>query len=107
MFTGQLITYKIKVFSLVWIDWVTEISAVQAEGDQRYFIDEQRFGPNRFWHHLHRYEATEDGQTRMFDRVHYAMPFGLLGEIPHAVLVRKQLEEVFDYRKRMVEQLFG
>jgi ligand-binding SRPBCC domain-containing protein len=107
MFAGQLITYKIKVLSLVWVDWVTEITAVQSEGDQRYFIDEQRFGPNRFWHHLHRYESTEEGHTRMVDRVNYALPFGVLGEIPHALFVKRQMEAVFEYRRKTVEEIFG
>ncbi len=104
MFAGQIITYKIAVFPGIWWSWVTEISAVEPG---RYFIDEQRSGPYCFWQHLHRFEATPEGHTRMLDRVHYALPFGILGEIPHRLFVREKLRHIFAFRRKTLEETFG
>ena len=49
-YAGQIITYKIKPLLNIPMNWVTEITQC-VEG--KYFIDEQRFGPYRFWHHQH------------------------------------------------------
>ena len=68
MYEGEIITYDVKMAPGVWIPWVTEIKAVD-EG--RSFIDEQRSGPYRFWHHRHSFEE-KDGGTLMKDLVHYA-----------------------------------
>ena len=105
MFAGQVITYRIQILPAIWKTWVTEITAVR---DRSYFIDDQRFGPYKLWHHLHRFEAVNDGKAvRMFDRVTYALPFGFIGEIAHAVFVRKKLESIFDYREKAMIEKFG
>ena len=54
--------------------WVTEIQSVKP---MESFIDNQLHGPYRLWHHLHRFEANEQG-VLMTDLVHYALPFGPL-----------------------------
>lgn len=105
MFTGQMITYRIQIFPGVWKTWVTEITAVD---DRSYFIDDQRFGPYKLWHHLHRFEACNHGNAvKLFDRVTYALPFGLIGEVAHAVFVRKKLQSIFDYREKTMIEKFG
>lgn len=103
MFEGQIIRYRIRVAPLVWVPWVTEIRCVE-EG--RSFIDEQRFGPYKFWHHRHHFEAVPGG-VRMRDTVHYALPFGPFGSLAHAMFVRRKLEWIFGYRKRILAQRFG
>jgi ligand-binding SRPBCC domain-containing protein len=70
------------------------------------FVDEQRKGPYRSWHHEHTFRAV-DGGTEIRDRVEYALPFGPLGRIAHAALVRRQLEAIFDHREEVVHELFG
>ncbi|NNC88238.1 MAG: SRPBCC family protein [Akkermansiaceae bacterium] len=100
---GQIIVHRVKVAPLVWLRWVTEIKVVDPG---RAFVDEQRAGPYRFWHHRHSFEATEGG-TLMKDLVHYAMPLGPLGAIPHALFVRKKLESIFRFRREMLERRFG
>jgi ligand-binding SRPBCC domain-containing protein len=50
MYPGQIIAYKVKPLPLFNASWVTEITQVQ---EKKFFIDEQRFGPYRFWHHQH------------------------------------------------------
>lgn len=103
MHEGQIITYKVMVAPGIWIPWVTEIKAVE-EGVA--FIDEQRFGPYKFWHHRHHFEAI-DGGVRMHDLVHYAMPFGPIGSLVHALFVKKKLQRIFGFRRKVLEDRFG
>lgn len=103
MHEGQIITYKVKIAPLIWVDWVTEIKAVE---ERVAFVDEQRFGPYRFWHHRHHFEAVEGG-VRMTDLVHYGLPFGPLGSLAHALFVRRKLEWIFGERRRILEERFG
>ncbi len=100
---GQIISYRIEVLPMIRVIWVTEIKAVE-EG--RAFVDEQRFGPYKFWYHRHTFEDTPGG-VLMRDQVHYGLGFGPFGEIAHAVFVRKKLEAIFGFRKEMLEGRFG
>jgi ligand-binding SRPBCC domain-containing protein len=61
------------------------------------FVDAQLHGPYALWHHTHEFEADGDG-TIVRDTVRYALPLGPLGEIAHAVFVKRDLERIFDYR---------
>ena len=103
MYTGQIITYKVSPFSGVKTNWVTEITHV-AEG--RFFVDEQRFGPYRMWHHEHHFEVQVNG-VLMTDRVSYKLPLGFLGRIAHSLFVKNQLKQIFDYRETCLERMFG
>lgn len=103
MHEGQIITYQVKIAPCLWVPWVTEIKAVD-EGHS--FIDEQRFGPYRFWHHRHHFDACEGG-VMMTDLVHYGLPFGPLGAIAHVLFVRRKLEWIFAFRRRVLEERFG
>lgn len=103
MFEGQIITYRVKIAPLVWVPWVTEIKCVDPG---RSFIDEQRFGPYAFWHHRHLFEPDGDG-VRMTDTVHYGLPLGPFGGIAHAIFVRRKLEWIFGYRRKILAERFG
>lgn len=103
MYEGQIITYRVKVLPLVTITWVTEIKSVE-EGHS--FIDEQRFGPYRLWHHRHTFEEIEGG-VLMTDLVHYVMPMGFIGGISHWLFVKKKLSGVFGFRRQVLEERFG
>ncbi len=103
MFPGQLISYRVSPFTGVRTSWVTEITHVR-EG--HYFVDEQRFGPYRFWHHKHFIFAVEGG-VLMRDVVDYALPLGPLGDLTHALLVRRQLQAIFRFRASALEAKFG
>lgn len=102
VYAGQIITYKIHPVLGIPLDWMTEITHVK-EG--QYFVDEQRKGPYGFWHHQHHFEETATG-VKMTDIVHYALPFGIFGQLAHAIFVKKQLAAIFSYRKEKVEELF-
>lgn len=95
IYSGLIITYKIAAVGGIPMTWVTEIKHVVPL--QR-FVDEQRIGPFRFWFHEHRFSAVDGGIT-MEDIVHYAMPWGWLGNLVHAVFVRRRLNAIFDFRR--------
>jgi ligand-binding SRPBCC domain-containing protein len=103
MYPGQIIQYTVKPLFGLKLPWTTEITYVK---ENCYFIDEQRFGPYVLWHHKHFFEATENG-TMMTDLVHYALPFGFLGRIMNALVVKNKLKEIFDYREKMVNKIFN
>lgn len=102
MYPGQLIEYRIRLVPGLVVHWLTEIVHVEPK---RCFIDEQRFGPYKFWYHEHRFEPTSEG-TRIEDYVTYALPFGPIGELAHALWVQRQLEHIFDFRRRAIEAIF-
>ena len=71
------------------------------------FTDVQEKGPYRTWHHSHRFtSAPRGGGVLMDDVVRYELPFGPLGRLVHALRVRRQLEEIFEFRRRAIEEIF-
>lgn len=103
MYPGMIITYKVSPMAGIKLNWMTEITQVS---ELQYFIDEQRFGPFKFWHHQHHFQTIEGG-VEMTDHLSYGLPLGFLGQIAHAVFVKKRLQEIFDYRKEKAISLFG
>ena len=103
MFPGQIITYKVSPFPGYTTKWVTEITHVK-QGE--YFVDEQRFGPYALWHHKH-FINEIDGGVEMEDIIDYKIPFGVLGQIAHPLIVKKQLSQIFEFREQKLIALFG
>ncbi len=103
IYPGLLITYRLRPFPRVAASWVTEITHL-VEG--RLFVDEQRAGPYRLWHHEHHFRET-DGGVEVRDLVQYAMPFGPLGDAVQVLVVRRRLEWIFDFRRRVLGVRFG
>ena len=103
MFPGQIIQYKVSPFPGYSTKWVTEITHVK-EGE--YFVDEQRFGPYALWHHKH-FLKTVDMGVEMEDIIDYKIPFGILGQLAHPIVVKKQLDQIFAYREQKLIELFG
>lgn len=103
IYPGLIITYRIAAVAGIPMTWVTEIKDVIP---LRQFVDEQRIGPYRFWHHLHRFEPVPGG-IEMEDRVYYVMPWGWLGRLVHALFVRQRLEAIFDFRRDYLARFFG
>jgi ligand-binding SRPBCC domain-containing protein len=102
MYEGMIISYKVSPLMGIKTTWVTEITHLK---DKEYFVDEQRVGPYKLWHHQHFLEATSDG-TLMKDIVSYQPPFGYLGDIVNSLIIEKKLEEIFTYRTKVLEELF-
>ncbi|HZL10147.1 MAG TPA: SRPBCC family protein [Prolixibacteraceae bacterium] len=103
MYPGQIITYKVSPLPGIKTNWVTEITHV-AEGS--FFVDEQRFGPYRMWHHEHHFEVQGEG-VLLTDRVSYKLPFGFIGRIAHFFFVRNQLKQIFLFRTESLEKMHG
>jgi len=72
----------------------------------RFFIDEQRFGPYKFWYHQHLI-ARHGSKTIMEDIVHYSLPFGFFGRIIHFLFVKNKLEKIFNYRFQYLGKKFN
>jgi ligand-binding SRPBCC domain-containing protein len=85
------------------MNWVTEITQVK---DKHFFIDEQRLGPYKMWHHQHFFEE-KDGGILMTDIITYIPPFGILGDIANTLLIKKQLKGIFDYRFKVMDEKFN
>ena len=103
IYAGQIIHYKIKPICSIPIEWVTEITHCQKPD---YFIDEQRIGPYKLWHHEHRFEQIPNG-VAMHDHVYYQLFFGCIGRSLNSLWVKKVVEVIFQYRKNKLENLFG
>ncbi len=103
MYEGLMIEYKVTPLLNIPMNWITEIKYVH---DKEFFVDEQRKGPYKIWHHEHHFEAV-DGGVEMTDIVSYEIPLGILGRIMHPIIVKKKLEEIFDYRFKRVDELFN
>jgi ligand-binding SRPBCC domain-containing protein len=102
MFQGQIIQYKITVLPLVRMFWETEITDVQ---ELKSFTDMQRKGPYAEWLHKHNFKRV-DGGVEMVDELTYALPLGSLGMFANALFVRREVEGIFDYRFRVLENHF-
>jgi ligand-binding SRPBCC domain-containing protein len=102
IYPGQVIIYRIKLFPGIKINWVTEITHVKEEN---YFVDEQRFGPYKFWHHQHLFKETGEGME-IKDIVHYSIPLGIIGRIMNNLFINNKLENIFKFRKEYLSNRF-
>ncbi len=103
MFAGQIIQYIVTPLLGIKTTWVTEITHV-VEGE--YFVDEQRFGPYALWHHKHFIKEIHGG-VEMEDIIDYKVPMGILGQLVHPFIVKPKLDEIFEYRRKKLIELFG
>jgi len=99
---GQRIEYLIRPLFNFSMKWVSKISKVKP---MDMFVDEQLKGPYKMWHHSHYFEPIPGG-VRMTDLVKYQLPFGIFGKLFHG-LVKKKLEDIFDYRILALKSKFG
>lgn len=103
MYAGMIITYKISPLLGIKMDWMTEITHV---ADKQYFVDEQRFGPYALWHHQHHFKEIKGG-VLMNDILHYAIPYGPIGRLSNSIFVGNKVKQIFAYREKAIEKLFG
>ncbi len=103
MYAGQIIVHRLRPLFHIPIEWITEITHVN---EPHYFIDEQRYGPYKIWHHEHRFHSIPDG-VEMQDIIFYQMPYGLIGKALHAIKVKKDLDKIFAFRDAKLIELFG
>lgn len=101
MHAGAVIEYRLKLFAIPF-RWRTRIEAYEPP---RRFVDVQLRGPYRHWVHEHEFHEV-DGGTWMLDSVDYELPLGPLGQLAHALFVRKTLERIFDFRRARLADIF-
>ncbi len=100
--TGSRLEYRIR-WTVLRLRWVTRITRWVPHSE---FEDVQEEGPYRTWIHTHRFDDEGD-HVVMRDRVEYDLPFGPLGRLAHRLLVRRQLQMIFDFRRRAIEEVFA
>lgn len=103
MYPGMILAYKVSPILGIKLTWMSEITHVS---DQEYFVDEQRIGPYKMWHHQHRITPIKGG-VLMVDTVTYQPPFGLIGTIANTLIIKNQLNDIFEFRRLAVEKRFG
>lgn len=101
IYAGQIISYKIGIIPFFKSNWVTEITTIKNE---YYFIDEQRIGPYRLWHHEHHFESNNKGVI-MKDIVSYKIPLGFIGHLIHALFIKSKLKYIFNYRMKVLPDI--
>ena len=103
IYEGMIVDYKVKPLFGIELNWQTEISNVNKP---RSFTDRQLAGPYKSWEHKHIFIQKENG-TLMIDKVKYILPFGLLGKLGHWLIVRNKIENIFGYRRQVLDQIFS
>lgn len=103
MYEGLMIEYTVHPLLSIPLNWLTEIKTVK-EG--QFFVDEQRKGPYKIWHHEHHFEEVRGG-VEMLDIVSYELPLGFIGKLAHPIFVKSKLDEIFDFRFKKVDQIFN
>lgn len=102
MRSGLVIDYTVRVLGRParWRSLIAEYDPPHG------FRDVQVLGPYRRWDHRHRFRP-EDGGTVIEDVVVYEPPLGPLGALFDALIIRRQLAAIFEYRRLRIEALFG
>lgn len=100
MRVGRQIEYVIRWRGLP-IRWLTEI---EDWVPGQLFVDRQIRGPYRLWHHTHSFRE-EGAVTIVHDVVRYALPAGLAGAAVHRLIVRRDLDRIFEFRARRISEL--
>jgi ligand-binding SRPBCC domain-containing protein len=99
---GSLIEYRLRVHG-VPVRWTSRIEIWEPG---TVFVDRQVCGPYRLWRHRHDFAASGP-ETVVRDHVRYAMPLGPIGELAHTLLIRRDLERIFTFRRRAIERLLA
>lgn len=101
-YEGMHIEYTVRPVAGIPMKWVSKISDLE---EKRRFVDEQVVGPYAHWVHTHEFSEVKGG-VEIRDTVDYRIPFGFLGKLLHKVLIRRKLEEIFDFREKKIQFLF-
>lgn len=102
IYEGMLINYTVKPLLGIPLRWETEICKVEKP---LFFTDRQLKGPYKLWEHTHSYVEMDNG-VLMKDEVKYQLPLGFLGDIAHSIIVKKKVEDIFSFRKQVLETMF-
>lgn len=103
IYSGLLIHYTMKAIMGLPMSWLSEISHCQSP---HYFIYQQRIGPFKFWSHEVRL-TEKNSMIKVEDIVFYSMPFGIVGELMHKLLIAKKLTDIFETRQAYLKRNWG
>ncbi|MBK9322289.1 MAG: TIGR01777 family protein [Bdellovibrionaceae bacterium] len=95
LFQGAEIRYSIKIHG-VPMEWIT---VIEDWNPPFKFIDTQKKGPYKFWHHTHEFIPFAGG-TLVVDRVRYRLPLGIFGGVVAGNLVKKDIQGIFNFRRK-------
>lgn len=98
---GCLIDYQLKLRGIP-IKWKTEITEWNPPFS---FVDTALKSPYKQWIHRHTFEENDAGETVMKDIVRYRLPLEPLGDLAHFI-VKRELKYIFDYRYKVIEEIF-
>jgi len=102
MYAGMIITYLVRPILNIPATWVTEITHVHVPN---FFVDEQKFGPYKLWHHQHVFREAKDG-IEMEDIVNYAVPLDFIGRLANNLIIFKKIKSIFEYRTEILNKMF-
>ena len=97
---GTILDYQIKLHTIP-IKWKTKIIDWNPPTE---FVDTQLKGPYKLWHHTHSFKEVAGG-VLMTDRVLYQIPFSIIGNLANPLLVDKDVQKIFAYRKVILAKL--
>lgn len=103
MYEGMIIRYKVSPFAGIKFNWVTEITKIS---EKEYFVDEQRIGPYKMWHHEHHFRKIDENTTEMTDILNYDVGKGIFGPILDSLFIGKKVDGIFDFREEMISKYF-
>ena len=101
MEVGRLIDYNIYLLGIP-IHWRTLITDYEPPN---MFVDQQIKGPYTMWHHTHTFHKVKGG-VEIKDRVVYSIPFGFLGRLLNYLWIKRDLNNIFLHRKKVIDKLF-
>ena len=98
---GAIIDYTVKIMG-VPVRWRTMITSYKKN---EYFVDEQLKGPYSYWHHKHIFKEVEGG-VLIIDEITYALPIQAFRLIVHPLLIKPQLNQIFNFRFQTIKDKF-
>ena len=103
IYPGMIICYKVSPILKIPTTWVTEITHVKKN---KLFVDEQRVGPYKIWHHEHLFRVEGEG-VLMIDIVSYKLPFGIIGKLLNTLFIKNKIQDIFNYRFNKLDEIFN
>jgi len=102
IYEGMVIDYRVKPLLGIPVRWKTEICKVNRPFS---FTDRQLKGPYKIWEHTHTFIEKDNG-VLVTDEVSYQLPFQMIGSIVHLLVVRRKIENIFNYRRQILNKIF-
>ncbi|MDP2413650.1 SRPBCC family protein [Daejeonella sp.] len=103
IYEGMIIDYIVKPAFGIPLKWQTEIINVNKPHS---FADKQLKGPYKIWEHTHTFIQQGNG-ILMQDEIKYQIPFGIIGQIAHSLFVREKVKDIFRFREKALDKIFG